>query len=136
MRKPLKQFFRQQLPLRREQGRRSALHLLFGRSAPVALLLIVQVILLIGLFMRWQFAAYAYGGTYLLAAAMAAHLINRPMNPSTRQTWLVLILLLPVVGTLLYLFVAGDLGHRTLCLESSRDRLQGVGDPEVSGQGF
>lgn len=95
-----------------ERGKRSALSILFGRSTLIVLLLAVQVFLLIGIFARWQFSVYAYGGTYLLSMFMAAHLINHPMNPSPRQTWLILILLVPVVGTLLYIYVEADLGHR------------------------
>ena len=53
----------------------------------------------------WQFAAFAYGGTYALSIFMAFYLINRPMNPTTRQTWLILVLLAPAPGSLLYVFV-------------------------------
>jgi len=95
-----------------EKGRRGILSFLFGRTAIVLLLLAIQFFLLISLFMRWQFSVYAYGGTFALSIFMAVYLSNRPMNSSSRQTWLILILLLPVVGTMLYLFFDLDLGHR------------------------
>ena len=44
-----------------EKGRRGILSFLFGRTAIVLILLAIQFFLLISLFMRWQFAAYAYG---------------------------------------------------------------------------
>ena len=95
-----------------EKSRRGALNFLFGRSTLIILLLLVQILMMIGLFMRWQYSYFAYGGTYILSAFMALYIINRPMNSNTRQTWLVLILLAPVVGTLLYVYVENDIGHR------------------------
>lgn len=95
-----------------KRGRQSVLSFLFGRTTIVLLLLAVQFFLLISLFARWQFSTYAYGGTFALSVFMAVYLSNHPMNSSSRQTWLILILLLPVVGGLLYLYVEMDLGHR------------------------
>ena len=91
------QRFQEKRPEIREKSRRGAGHVIFSRGLLVALLLAVQVLLLVGLFTRWQFAAFAYGGTYALSIFMAFYLINRPMNPTTRQTWLILVLLAPVL---------------------------------------
>ena len=104
------QRFQEKRPEIREKSRRGAGHVIFSRGLLVALLLAVQVLLLVGLFTRWQFAAFAYGGTYALSIFMAFYLINRPMNPTTRQTWLILVLLAPVLGSLLYVFVETDMG--------------------------
>ena len=105
-----------------EKSKRGFLHFLFGRSTLILLLLAAQVFLLIGLFARWQFSAYAYGLSYVLSAFMAVYLLNRPMNATSRQTWLILILLLPVLGTLLYIYVDMDIGHRLV-----RGRLEQIG---------
>lgn len=105
-----------------EKSRRGFLHFLFGRSTLIILLLLAQVLLLIGLFARWQFSAYAYGLSYALSAFMAFYLLNHPMNATTRQTWLILILLMPVVGTMLYIYVDMDVGHRLV-----RARLEQIG---------
>lgn len=95
-----------------ERSRRGFLQFLFGRSTLIILLLVAQIALMITLFTRWQFSVFAYGGSYLLSAVMVLYLINHPMNSTSRQTWLILILLAPVVGTLLYVYVETDLGHR------------------------
>ena len=96
----------------REKSRKSALNILFGRTALTILMLAAQVFLMLGLLLRWQFASFAYGGSYVLGVFMALYLINRPMNTSARQTWLILILLAPVAGTGLYAYVETDIGHR------------------------
>ena len=95
-----------------ERGRRGFLRFLFSRSALIGILLLIQVFMLISLIMRWQFAAFAYGGSFALSAAMALYLINHPSSDNSRQTWLILILLVPVLGTVLYLYVDLDIGHR------------------------
>lgn len=95
-----------------EKGKRGILNILFGRTAIVLILLAIQFFLLISLFARWQFSVYTYGGTFLLSIVMAIYLINHPMNSSSRQTWLILVLLVPVVGTMLYLYIENDIGHR------------------------
>ncbi len=51
---------------------------------------------------------------------MALHLINRPMNTSARQTWLILVMLAPILGTVLYLYVDMDFGHRVVRKELER----------------
>ena len=96
----------------REKSRKSALNILFGRTALTILMLAAQVFLMLGLLLRWQFASFAYGGSYVLGVFMALYLINLPMNTSARQTWLILILLAPVAGTGLYAYVETDIGHR------------------------
>ena len=100
---------------RAELQRRSKhgiLNILFRRTVIVFILLAIQFFLLISLFARWQFSVYTYGGTFLLSIVMTVYLINHSMNASSRQTWLILVLLVPVVGTLLYFYIEADLGHR------------------------
>ena len=64
--------------------------------------------LLISLFMRWQFSVYAYGGTFTLSIFMAVYLSNRPMNSTSRQTWLILVLLVLVLLVLHGGLIVGD----------------------------
>ena len=104
----------------REKSRTSAQRMLFGRGPMVALMLAIQVVLFIGLLMRWQYASFAYGGSYVLGVFMALYLINCPMDASSRQTWLILILLAPLAGTVLYVYVDTDFGHRLVRKELER----------------
>jgi len=95
-----------------KRSKRGILNILFRRTVIVFILLAIQFFLLISLFARWQFSVYTYGGTFLVSIVMSVYLINHPMNASSRQTWLILVLLVPVVGTLLYFYIDADLGHR------------------------
>lgn len=96
----------------RERSKRGMLNFLFGRSAIIIVLLVIQFFLLISLFARWQFSTYAYGISFALSIVMAIYLINHRMNSTSRDTWLILVLLVPVVGTMLFIYVDTDLGHR------------------------
>lgn len=119
----------------KERSRRGALNALFGRSTLIILLLAAQIALLLSLFTRWQYSLLAYGGTYLISAIMALLLINRPMSPGSRQTWLILILLAPVVGTLLYLYVDNDIGHhlvRNRLAQIERETASLLPEPECT----
>lgn len=49
----------------------------------------------------------------LLSAVLVVYLINGPIDPTGKITWLVLIMLLPVFGSLLYVYIQSDIGHRT-----------------------
>lgn len=45
---------------------------------------------------------------------MVLYLLNSPMNPKVKITWLVVIMLLPVFGALLFLYTQENVGHRVL----------------------
>ena len=105
----------------KSRGKRGILSLLFGRTSIVLMLLVIQIMLLIGLVAQWQGSLYAYGGTLLLSIIMTIYLTNKDMKTASRQTWLILVLLVPLVGTLMYLYFEMDVGYRF-----TRDRLEDI----------
>jgi len=117
-----------------KKGQTGLLHTLFSRFGLILLLLAIQVLLLIGLFFWFQeFIPHFFGGTFLFSAGMVLYLLNSDTDPTSRLTWLVVVMLLPVFGALLYWFTTSELGHRTLksrlaaLREETRDKL--VQDP-------
>lgn len=50
----------------------------------------------------------------MLTFVMVVYLLNSPMNPTAKITWLIVIMLLPVFGVLLYIYTQSDIGHRAL----------------------
>ena len=98
-----------------KKSRKGILRLVFSRTALISILLLINFALLFLLFFR--FSAYwpeAYGLMGALSIAMALYLFNSQLDPSAKLTWLVLISLLPVFGTLFYLFTLTDFGHRAM----------------------
>nr|WP_274602429.1 PLD nuclease N-terminal domain-containing protein [Dorea phocaeensis] len=57
---------------------------------------------------------HIYGGVVIFTVFMVLYLLNSPMNPTVKITWLVVIMLLPVFGALLFLYTQENVGHRVL----------------------
>ena len=93
------------------KSKRGLLRLVFGRTAVVIALLLVQILLLFVGFL-WLGEKYVYGGSLLMALAAALAVMNRPGNPEAKITWILLITLLPVFGVPFYCYVELELGHR------------------------
>lgn len=97
------------------KGQKGIIHLIFSRLGLILLLLAFHVFLMFVAF-RWfgKFLPHLYGGTFLFTAVMVLCLLNSRMDASAKITWLIVILLLPVFGALLFWFTRSDLGHRAL----------------------
>lgn len=50
----------------------------------------------------------------LFTFVMVIYLLNNRINPTAKITWLIVIMLLPVFGVLLFLNTQSDIGHRAL----------------------
>lgn len=91
------------------------LRLLFGRTAFVMLSLLIQI----GFFfscVRWlsSYMVYIYGGMVVLTALVMIRILNEKVDPSFKIAWLVPVLVFPVFGTLLYLFVQMQIGTKII----------------------
>ena len=93
------------------KGKRGFFRLIFGRTTVVVLLLVIQFGLLFLGFYRLR-DYFVYGGSLLLSLVMALIVVNRPRDPNTKITWILLIMLAPVFAIPFYLFVDKELGHR------------------------
>ena len=98
-----------------EKKKRTLPGLLFNRLTLVVALLLLQVLVLLGLFLwfdRWL--PSIYGASTIFSLLVILYLLNGRMDPTGKITWLVVIMLLPVFGGLLYLFTERDIGHRAM----------------------
>ena len=81
----------------------------------IRLLLVFHVFLLFSVF-RWfeNSLPHIYGGTILFTVVMVLYLLNYRIDPSAKITWLIVVMLLPVFGALLFWYTQSNLGHRDL----------------------
>ena len=102
-----------------KKGQKGLIHAIFSRMGLILLLLAVHVVLLFCAF-RWfaNFLPHIYGGAVVFTVGMVLYLLNSRMDPTAKITWLVVIILLPVFGALLFWYTQSDIGHRAL-----KDRL-------------
>ncbi len=98
-----------------KKGQKGIIHAIFSRFGLILLLLIVQVLILFSIF-QWfeEFLPHIFGGTMLFTVIMVVYLLNSRLNPTAKITWLIVIMLLPVFGVLLFLYTQSNIGHRAL----------------------
>ena len=85
---------------------RKLLRIVFGRTAFVVMSLLLQIsILLAGFRFLSHYMVYIYGGFTLLSAFVILYVVNKDENPSFKLAWIIPITVIPVFGTLLYLFL-------------------------------
>lgn len=105
-----------------KKGRRGLWRAVFSRAGLIALFLLLQfALLLVGYSYLQDFMPHYYTFSLLFTGAMGLFLINSRHEPNSKLTWLLVILVLPVFGGLLYLYTQSDLGHRIL-----RDRYAAI----------
>ncbi len=98
-----------------KKGQEDISHAIFSRFGLFLLLLLIQVLFLFSLFQRFEdFLPHVMGGRTLFIFVMVVCLLNNRMNPTAKITWLIVIMLLPVFGILLFLYTQSNIGHRAL----------------------
>jgi len=100
--------------LRLEKGKRGLLRVIFGRIGIIISLLMLQIILF-ALLVKWlDGVTEVWFGSAAISLIVIIKLINDNENPTAKLTWVMLIMLVPLFGVLLYLYVKTDLGHRMI----------------------
>ncbi len=98
-----------------KKGQSGIIHAVFSRFGLILLMLAVQVMILFSIF-QWFYEVipHIFGGTVILTSAIVVYLLNSRVNPTAKITWLIILLILPVFGVLLFVYTQSDLGHRVL----------------------
>ena len=98
-----------------EKGKRGIFRVIFSRSGLILVLLAMQVLFLFSIFHWFEaFLPHIYGGVVIFTFFMVLYLLNSAMDPTAKITWLVVVMLLPVFGALLFLYTQKNIGHRAL----------------------
>ncbi len=98
-----------------KKGKRGAIKMIFGRTGIIILLLVLQIWLLVCLVRFFEgLVPYLWSGSLFISLVMVVHLVNTEHNASVKITWIILIMILPVFGALLYICIQLDIGHRAL----------------------
>ena len=121
-----------------KKGKKGFLSLIFSRLGLILILLIIQILMMVAIFIWFEeFLPHIYGAAIVFSVGMVLYLLNSQIDPTAKITWLVVIMLLPVFGALLFLYTQRDIGHRALKAKAaqrvseSKDAI--VQDPQVFG---
>ncbi len=99
----------------KEKGKAGLFHVVFGRTFVIAILLCIQIIFLFGIsYWLKEYTGYVYGLSSILAVVIMINIMNKKENPSYVLTWVIPILILPIFGVLLYIFVKSHIGSRVI----------------------
>lgn len=89
-----------------KKAKRGVLGVIFSRFFLIVILLVVQIALLIGsLTFLKDYETYVYGLFVVLSIMAVVYLVNTKSNPAFKTSWILFILLIPVVGTAFYIFM-------------------------------
>ena len=98
-----------------DQGRKRLIRLVFSRTGLITALLLLQIAMMLAGFLEFQEFLPHFMGLYILFSVfMVLYLFNTECEPTVKLTWLVVIMLAPVAGSLFYLFTKSEVGHRLL----------------------
>ncbi len=106
----------------KKKGKKSLPRLLFSRTGLVMLILLANIALLVTLVLYFrEYMPHYVSAAAILSVMLTLVLLSSRSNAAVKVTWLVIFMVLPVFGALLYLYTQSDIGHRTL-----RERVQQV----------
>ena len=97
-----------------KKGQKGFWKLIISRTGVITLLLLAQIVLMIWAFLELQEFPHFMGIYIAFSIFMVLLLFNGREEPTVKLTWLVVIMVVPVAGSLFYLFTKSELGHRVL----------------------
>ncbi|MEZ3486235.1 MAG: cardiolipin synthase [Lachnospiraceae bacterium] len=103
-------------------AKKGLLRIVFSRTGIILLLILFQI----GLIMEAihdleEYLTYIYGALLVLEAVVLVYIINTKGNPAFKMTWILCVLVFPVIGVIFYVFVQLQIGTRFL-----QDRLSAL----------
>lgn len=98
-----------------KKGKHGIVRAIFSRVGLVLFLLVLQIYLVISLFsyVTSNFP-HVIGGYIFLTSIMVLYIVNMKMDSLSKITWMVLIIILPLFGTLFFWYTKTEIGHRVL----------------------
>lgn len=99
-----------------DKGKRGLFRVVFGRTAIILGLLLIQVLCIIGVGSIWlqEYMGYFYIGYLILLILVVQYIINENSIPEMKLSWAILVLAVPVIGVPLFLIVKFQVGNRLL----------------------
>ncbi len=98
-----------------KKGHKGLVYALFSRFGLVLLMLLVQIATIVAVYNIFkEYIPHYYAFSLVFSTIMVLVLINSRMDPSSQVTWLIIIMIMPVFGSLLYIYTQSDFGHRAL----------------------
>ena len=96
-----------------KKGKKGILSVVFSRFWIMSILVVLQfIVLFVAVFQYGEYRQHYDIVKNIFVALMVLYVLNCEMNSSAKITWLVLVMLFPVFGALLFWFTQLEIGHR------------------------
>lgn len=108
-----------------KKAKKGILSVVFGRTALILALLLLQIGVMISMVtVLKDYRTYMDVVLMILRVIVVIYVINEKGNPAFTMTWILLMMVFPVFGTLFYIYVKSELGSRALAKQLSRRKLE------------
>ncbi|MDO5411635.1 MAG: cardiolipin synthase [Lachnospiraceae bacterium] len=98
-----------------EKGKKGLHRVIFGRTLLILLSFLIQFGVFFVIFtLLSQYLTVTVGAYVLFIAVIQLIIVNNESNPAMKVSWIVVIMVVPVVGGMLYLYVQLNLGSRVI----------------------
>ncbi|MBE5798835.1 MAG: cardiolipin synthase [Clostridiales bacterium] len=89
--------------------------MVFSRLGVIVLLFLLQVFALFAAVRYFaRFLPHLFGATVLIDMLMVPIIMGSRYDPTAKITWLMVVMIMPIFGPLLYAYTRSDLGHRAM----------------------
>ena len=96
-----------------EKGKKGLFRVVFSRFWIMSVLIVLQfIVLFVMIFQYGEYRQHYDIVKNIFVALMVLYVLNSEMNSNAKITWLVLVMLFPVFGALLFWFTQLEIGHR------------------------
>lgn len=97
----------------KKKGKSGLFNLIFSRTAIILTLLIVEFFILFVVLNKFGNHIYTLlGSSRLISVIMITYLLNDEQDPTVKISWIIVILVFPILGSILYIYIFTDIGHR------------------------
>ncbi len=104
-----------------QQGKKGLFNTVFSRFGIMTIMILIQFFVLFSSFFWFQdYRPQINTITNIFVVMMVLYLLNTSMNSTAKITWLVLVMLFPVFGTMLFAYTQMEFGHRVEKLRLGR----------------
>ncbi len=88
------------------KGKKGLVKVVYGRTLIVLLIVLIQLVVLFSIYMFLkEYLTYVVGASTVLSGIVLLYIINNRTNPMYKISWIIPVALIPIFGTLLYLFM-------------------------------
>ncbi|MBQ7124695.1 MAG: cardiolipin synthase [Oscillospiraceae bacterium] len=107
-----------------KKGQKGLIHAIFSRFGIIILLFALQLAVLFLTF-GWfhSFMSQLFFGGVIISLCVSFYILNTRIDPTAKLTWIILVMAVPVFGSLLFFYTEFEVGHRAF-----RDRIRDIVD--------